>query len=123
MEIAIRASHRSRPPFRRRAFGILGAIFLALDFPIAPILLGYVLGPMAEEDFRRSLLLSHGELSVFVHKPISAAFLGVCLLLILGQLALALRRTWTSRKEREESRLRNSSRGTGPAQTHSSSGG
>jgi putative tricarboxylic transport membrane protein len=104
-------------------FGVAGAIFLALDFPIAPILLGYVLGPMAEEDFRRSLLLSHGDLAVFVHKPISAAFLGVCLMLILAQLALALRRSWTSRKQREESRLRNSLNGTDPLHTHSSTRG
>jgi len=34
-------------------FGVLGAVFLALDFPIAPILLGFVLGPLVEENFRR----------------------------------------------------------------------
>lgn len=53
-------------------FGVAGTIFLALDFQMAPILLGYVLGPMVEETFRRALLLSGGDLAVFVHKPISA---------------------------------------------------
>src|SRR6202012_4300955 len=55
-------------------FGIMGAIFLALKFPIAPILLGFVLGPLVEENFRRALTLSHGQMSVFVTSPISAGF-------------------------------------------------
>lgn len=42
------------------AFGILGATFMALEFPMAPILPGIVLGPMMEENFRQALLLSHG---------------------------------------------------------------
>ena len=46
-------------------FGIIGAVLMALDFPVAPILLGYVLGPMVEENFRRALLLSRGDLTVF----------------------------------------------------------
>src|ERR1700761_1258886 len=50
-------------------FGIIGAIFLALKFPMSPIVLGYVLGPMLEENFRRSLTISHGELSVFLQRP------------------------------------------------------
>ena len=41
-------------------FGVVGAIFLALEFPVAPIVLGYVLGPLVEENFRRALLLSRG---------------------------------------------------------------
>jgi TctA family transporter len=67
-------------------FGILGAIFLALDFPVSPIVLGFVLGPMLEENFRRAMLLSHGELSVFVEHPISAWFLAACAVLVLAQL-------------------------------------
>jgi TctA family transporter len=67
-------------------FGILGAIFLALEFPVSPIVLGFVLGPMLEENFRRAMLISRGELSVFVDHPISAWFLGACSLLLLAQL-------------------------------------
>lgn len=78
-------------------FGIAGAVFLALDFQVAPILLGYVLGPMVEEDFRRALVLSGGDLSVFVHKPISASFLALCALLIIGQVFFALRRSLRKR--------------------------
>jgi putative tricarboxylic transport membrane protein len=72
-------------------FGIAGAILLALDFPIAPILLGYVLGPLVEENFRRALLLSRGDLSVFVRHPISAVFIGLSTLLILAQVLFAVR--------------------------------
>jgi putative tricarboxylic transport membrane protein len=72
-------------------FGIAGAIFMALDFPVAPILLGYVLGPLVEENFRRALRLSRGDLLVFFRNPISAGFMTVCILLILAQLFFALR--------------------------------
>jgi len=66
-------------------FGTLGAIFLSLDFPVSPVVLGFVLGPMLEENFRRAMLLSHGELSVFIHHSISAAFLAISALLVLAQ--------------------------------------
>ena len=68
------------------AFGVVGAIFLALDFPMAPIVLGYVLGPMLEENFRRAMLLSRGDLAVYVTRPIAAWIIGACALLILAQL-------------------------------------
>ena len=73
-------------------FGIIGAVFLALDFPMAPIVLGLVLGPLLEENFRRALLLSRGDLTVFVTRPISAWFVGACGLLILAQLYSYARR-------------------------------
>lgn len=72
-------------------FGILGAIFLALDFPVAPILLGYVLGPLVEENFRRALLLSRGNMLVFFEHPISCGFMIVSILLITGQMFFRLR--------------------------------
>ncbi|SDS47000.1 TctA family transporter [Bradyrhizobium canariense] len=72
-------------------FGLIGAVFVALDFPVAPILLGYVLGPMVEENFRRAMLVSRGDLTIFVERPISAAFISVCALLILTQIFFALR--------------------------------
>ncbi|HEY4072152.1 MAG TPA: tripartite tricarboxylate transporter permease [Herbaspirillum sp.] len=78
-------------------FGLMGAVFVALNFPVAPILLGYVLGPMVEENFRRSLLLSNGDLSVFLTRPISAAFLTISLLLLLAQIFLRLRAVYKNR--------------------------
>ena len=75
-------------------FGLIGAVFVALDFPVAPILLGYVLGPMVEENFRRALLLSRGDMMVFIEKPISAGFISICALLILAQVFFAARGAW-----------------------------
>ena len=73
-------------------FGIMGAIFLWLDFQIAPIALGFVLGPMLEENFRRAMLLSRGDIGVFIHRPISAWFIAACSLLILAQVYAYVRR-------------------------------
>lgn len=72
-------------------FGVLGAIFIALEFPVAPILLGYVLGPLVEENFRRALLLSRGDMTVFFTHPISCGFMLVTILLISGQMFFHLR--------------------------------
>jgi TctA family transporter len=72
-------------------FGLMGAVFASLEFPIAPILLGFVLGPMVEENFRRTLLISRGDMMVFLERPISACVMAVCALLILAQLFFALR--------------------------------
>ena len=81
-------------------FGGVGAVLLALKFPVAPILLGYVLGPMLEENFRRALLLAHGRISVFVEQPISAVFIGLCVLLIAAQLYFAALAQIRKRKAR-----------------------
>jgi len=78
-------------------FGIVGAIFLALDFPMAPIVLGYVLGPMIEENFRRAMLLARGNLAVYLQRPIAAWIIGACALLILGQFYSYLRRVRAKR--------------------------
>ncbi len=73
-------------------FGIVGAIFLALEFPVSPIVLGFVLGPMLEENFRRSLLISRGQFSVFMERPISAAFVSLSTALVLFQVWSYVRR-------------------------------
>ena len=73
-------------------FGIAGAILLALDFPVSPIVLGFVLGPMLEENFRRAMLLSHGSLRVFVERPIAATFIAAAVLLIVAQIVAYTRR-------------------------------
>ncbi len=72
-------------------FGVVGAILMAFDFPVATILLGYVLGPLVEENFRRALLLSRGDLTVFFKGPISGTFMTICILLVVGQLFFAWR--------------------------------
>ena len=60
------------------AIGIFGYLLLRLDFHPAPILLGFVLGPRFEENFRRAMLISRGDLTVFIERPISAVFLALC---------------------------------------------
>ncbi len=73
-------------------FGIIGAVFLALDFPVAPVVLGFVLGPLLEENFRRAMLLSRGSLTVFLTRPIAAWIIGFCALLIAAQVYSYVRR-------------------------------
>ena len=80
-------------------FGVCGAVLMLLDFPIAPILLGYVLGPLVEENFRRALVLSRGDLLVFLERPISLVFMLGCGLLIAGQFVFALRALVARRRD------------------------
>jgi TctA family transporter len=64
-------------------FGLLGYLFIKLGCEGAPLLLGFVLGPMLEENFRRSLLLSHGDFSVFFSRPLSLALLVATAVLVV----------------------------------------
>jgi len=74
------------------AIGMFGYLLLILGFHPAPILLGFVLGPRFEENFRRAMLLSRGDILTFVERPISAVFIGLCAVLIAGQIYVRLRR-------------------------------
>lgn len=65
------------------AFGFIGYVLMLLRFEVVPILMGLILGPMLEENFRRTLLLSRGDFAVFVQRPISATALAVCAGLII----------------------------------------
>jgi len=78
-------------------FGAIGYGLRKLRCEPAPLLLGFILGPMLEENFRRSMLLSAGDLSVFVTRPISAGFLLVSLALLVAVGAPAVRRYWSER--------------------------
>ena len=64
-------------------FGVLGFLCIRLGFPLAPLLLGFVLGPMLEENLRRSMLMSGGDVTVFVTHPISAFFMQATLLILV----------------------------------------
>ncbi len=63
-------------------FGILGYMFTKLQCEAPPLLLGFVLGPMMEENFRRALLLSRGDFTVFVTRPLSGCLLLTALILV-----------------------------------------
>ncbi len=71
--------------------GAFGYVLLRLGFHPAPILLGFVLGPRFEENFRRAMLIARGDITVFVTRPISAVFIGLCALLIGTQLYVRMR--------------------------------
>ena len=73
-------------------FGALGYAFRKLDCEPAPMLLGFILGPMMEEYLRRALLISRGDPAVFVTRPVSAAMLVMSLLLLATVLMPAIRR-------------------------------
>jgi putative tricarboxylic transport membrane protein len=66
-----------------RIFGVIGYLFVKLGCEPAPLLLGFILGPMMEENLRRALLLSRGDWSVFVTRPLSAGLLGAAVLLLI----------------------------------------
>lgn len=63
-------------------FGVIGYLWTKLRCEAAPLLLGVVLGPMLEENFRRALLLSRGDFSTFVTRPLSASLLFLALFLV-----------------------------------------
>ncbi|MCZ7563423.1 MAG: tripartite tricarboxylate transporter permease [Burkholderiales bacterium] len=78
------------------AFAVFGYACVKLDCEPAPLILGFILGPLMEENLRRAMLLSRGDPTTFVTKPISAALLAVAVALLLVVIAPAVR------KRREE---------------------
>jgi len=86
-------------------FGFLGYLMRIFDLPAAPLLLGFVLGPLMEEHFRRAMLLSRGDFMTFIDRPISATVMALtAALLIWG--------VWAALREKRRERLRNG-RGAG----------
>lgn len=75
------------------AFGMLGYLFIKLRCEPAPLLLGYLLGPLMEENLRRAMLLSRGDPSVFVTRPLSLTLLILCVLVVVLMLSPRVRAT------------------------------
>jgi TctA family transporter len=69
--------------FMAAAFGIVGYLFYKLGCEPAPLLLGFILGPMMEENLRRALLLSRGDWTAFITRPLSAGLLLAAVLMIV----------------------------------------
>jgi TctA family transporter len=69
--------------FMAAGFGIVGYLFYKLNCEPAPLLLGFILGPMMEENLRRALLLSRGDWGTFVTRPLSAGLLLAAVLMIV----------------------------------------
>ena len=68
-------------------FGLVGYFFMRLGMEPAPLILGFILGPMLEENFRRAMLLSRGHFSIFVQRPISGTLLAIIAILVIWQLS------------------------------------
>jgi len=73
-------------------FGVLGYVFMKLDCEPAPFILGFLLGPMLEVNFRRAMLLSRGDLDIFITHPISLGFLIAAVALIILMVSPTIRR-------------------------------
>ena len=71
-------------------FGLLGFVMRRWDIPVAPAIIGLILGPLAETQFRRALAISQGDLSVFITQPIAATVLAVSALLLIVPLVVGL---------------------------------
>ena len=78
--------------------GAIGCLMRVYDFPLVPAVLGLVLGPMAEQQFRRAMAISEGDLSVFVTRPIAATLL-VSAAAVLAGPWLVKRWSWQPQRE------------------------
>jgi TctA family transporter len=72
-------------------FGLIDYTFLRLDMEAAPLMLGFILGPMLEENFRRAMLLSRGDFGIFVTRPISGTLLAMIGAVVLWTLVRFVR--------------------------------
>ncbi|NDK33502.1 tripartite tricarboxylate transporter permease [Rhodovulum sulfidophilum] len=73
-------------------FGVAGYLLRKADYPLAPLVLALVLGPLMEKSFRQTMIAEHGDVTVFVERPIAAVFVAISALLFALPLIRALRR-------------------------------
>ena len=78
-------------------FGLLGFVMRRWGFPVAPAVIGLILGPLAESQFRRALAISQGDPSVFFTHPISATLLALTVALVLVPWLVRVLREWRRR--------------------------
>jgi putative tricarboxylic transport membrane protein len=77
--------------------GVMGLFMRVFDFPTAPVIIGMILGPLAEQEFRRAMTISQGDLLIFVQKPLSLTLLLVAAAAVLGPAV------WRAARERRAS--------------------
>jgi putative tricarboxylic transport membrane protein len=65
-------------------FGILGFLMRRYDYPIAPVIIGLILGPLAEQQLRRALSISQGDPTVLLQSPISATLLAIAAIALIA---------------------------------------
>jgi len=83
--------------FVTAAFGLMGYIMLRLSLDPAPLMLGFILGPMLEENFRRSLLLSRGSFSIFVTRPIAGTLIALIVIFVVWNFIVFVRQVRRNR--------------------------
>jgi putative tricarboxylic transport membrane protein len=71
--------------------GVMGLLMRWFDFPTAPVIIGMILGPLAEQNFRQAMTISQGDVSVLVTRPLSATLLILAALALLAPLLMRLR--------------------------------
>ena len=72
-------------------FGLVGILFRATGIPLAPVVIGMILGPLLESNLRRSLLISQDGLWIFLERPVSAVLVAANALLIVGAIVMTVR--------------------------------
>jgi putative tricarboxylic transport membrane protein len=80
-------------------FGIVGYLMNAFGYPAAPVLLGFILGPLVEENFRRALFISNGDFGIFVRSPLSVICLLAALLVVVLPIVKVLREKPTQKTD------------------------
>ncbi|GHC18912.1 tripartite tricarboxylate transporter permease [Aidingimonas halophila] len=79
-------------------FGVLGFLLEKLRFPLVAIILGLVLGPIAESELRRSLAMSQGDMTIFLSRPISATLIGVAIALLSVSILIPLYKKYKEKR-------------------------
>lgn len=92
------ANHRIFDVWTLLGFGVFGYILTTFDFPLPPLVLGFILGPIIETNLRRGLGLSQGDFSPFFRQPISAAFLIIAAIAVLMSVVKEIRKIRNERK-------------------------
>lgn len=79
-------------------FGVVGYLLRKLNYPMAPLVLAIVLGPLAEKYFRQAMIISHGDVLTFVERPLSGVFMAVAAAMVLYPVYLTLKRRAAARR-------------------------
>ena len=82
-------------------FGLVGIALRAAKYPLAPVVIGIILGPLLENNLRRSLLISQDGYWIFLERPVAASLLVINVALIIGALVFAHRRKSKPGPEKE----------------------
>jgi len=80
-------------------FGLIGILFRAAEYPLAPIIIGRILGPLLENNFRRSLLLTDDGIMIFLNRPVSLVLLIANVLMMLGSLWYTFKKDPSEKKK------------------------